>query len=149
MCDPTSDKTTASGGCQCGAVRFTVSGSLRPIVYCHCEQCRRSSGHFVAASASQKDKLKLESEDHLAWYRSSDIARRAFCRVCGSNLFWQSDSADHVSIMAGCLDQPTGLEAAEHIYVHSKADYYEVNDGLPQHPEGQDLSKLYDSDRQK
>ena len=130
------DKSIASGSCQCGAVRFTVNGSLRHVIYCHCEQCRRISGHYTAASATHKDNLQLESEDHLAWYGSSDIARRAFCRVCGSSLFWYSDSEDYMSIMAGCIDQPSGLQAVEHIYVDSKADYYVINDGLPQHSQG-------------
>ena len=130
------DQSTASGSCQCGAVRFTVNGSLRHIIYCHCEQCRRISGHYTAASATHKDNLQIGSEDHLTWYGSSDIARRAFCRVCGSSLFWYSDAEDYVSIMAGCIDQPSGLEAVEHIYVDSKADYYEINDGLPQHSQG-------------
>ena len=37
--------------------------------------------------------------------------------------------------MAGTLDEPAGLEAAEHIYVDNKADYYNLNDNLPQHPQ--------------
>ena len=129
------DKTSASGGCLCGAVRFTVNGSLTSILYCHCEQCRRSCGHYSAGSATNKDNLQLESEDHLAWYRSSDAVRRGFCRVCGSSLFWDSDSENWVAIMAGCIDQPSGLKAVGHIYVGRKADYYEIEDGLPQHAE--------------
>ena len=128
------DKSSASGSCLCGGVRFTVHGSLRDIIYCHCEQCRRTSGHFIAASAANKGDLQLESEEHLAWYRSSDTARRGFCRICGSSLFWDSDSENYVAITAGSLDQPCGLKAAGHIYVDRKADYYEINDGLPQDP---------------
>lgn len=41
-----------------------------------------------------------------------------------------------MSIMAGCIDQPSGLQAVEHIYVDNKADYYVINDGLPQHSQG-------------
>jgi hypothetical protein len=127
-------------------VRFTVNGSLRHIIYCHCEQYRLTSGHYTAATATHIDNLQLESEDHLAWYRSSDIARRAFCRVCGSSLFWYSDSEDYVSIMAGCIDQPCGLEAVGHSYVDSKADYYEINNELAQHSQGEALRQMYNYD---
>ena len=125
--------TNYSGGCLCGAVRYEVTGPLRPVVNCHCEQCRRTSGHYVAASASKIDKLGISGEDNLTWYRSSAKAERGFCRVCGANLFWQPDHRRYVSIMAGTLDQPTGLATACHIYVDSAADYYEISDGLPQH----------------
>mgnify|MGYP001305924859 CR=1 FL=1 len=143
------DKTSASGSCQCGAVRLTVGSSSRHIVYCDCGQCRRSRGHTVDVCATHKGNLQLESEDRLAWYRSSDISRRAFCRVCGSNLFWYSDSADYVSVIAGSLDQPCALEAIEHTYEDSKADRYEINDELPQPSKGEGLARLYDCDWQK
>ena len=32
----------------------------------------------------------------------------------------------------GCIDDPTGLKLADHIYVGEKGDYYEIADGLPQ-----------------
>ena len=122
----------ANGGCLCGAVRYRIMDSLRPVVYCHCAQCRRTSGHFVAATATLKENLELVSGQDLDWYESSEKARRGFCRVCGSSLFWLPVSGDYISIMAGTLDQPAGIKAAEHIYVEAKADYYELKDGLPQ-----------------
>ena len=121
-----------TGGCLCGAVRYRIKDSLRPVVYCHCTQCRSTSGHFVAATAVLKENLELVSEQGLAWYQSSASARRGFCRICGSSLFWFPVSDSYISIMAGTLDQPTGIKAAEHIYVEFKADYYELKDGLPQ-----------------
>ena len=48
---------TIEGGCECGAVRYRVTGTLRKVVYCHCAQCRRTSGHFVAATACATDNL--------------------------------------------------------------------------------------------
>jgi hypothetical protein len=52
----------------CGSVRYEVHGRLRDIITCHCEQCRRSSGHFVAATACSREHFKLLREDGLAWY---------------------------------------------------------------------------------
>jgi hypothetical protein len=92
--------------------------------------CRRQSGHFVAGVAAKKSDVSLTGEEDLSWYRSSSFARRGFCRVCGSVLFWEDDS-DRIGINMGSLDQPTGLTLARHIFVEDKADYYEIDDSLP------------------
>ena len=120
------------GSCLCGAVRYTITGPLRDVVACHCSQCRKTSGHFVAATSAPSAALTLQRDTGLAWYRSSDTAERGFCRVCGGNLFWRlQDSAD-ISVMAGTLDAPTGLHIAKHIFVADKSDYYTLDDGAPQ-----------------
>lgn len=122
----------ARGRCLCGGVRFEVHGPLRPVIYCHCTMCRRSSGHFGAATACAPEHLRLLCAQPLRWYQSSAIARRGFCSACGSQLFWEPAHGGHISIWAGTLDTPTGLKAAEHIFVGDKGDYYEITDGLPQ-----------------
>ena len=120
------------GCCLCGAVRYTVTGSLRPLVYCHCKMCRRTSGHFVAATACHSSNLTIQPSEHLKWYQSSSEAQRGFCGRCGSNLFWKPASGTDVSIWAGTLADPTGLVGAKHIFVADKGDYYTLDDGLPQ-----------------
>jgi hypothetical protein len=64
------------------------------------------------------------------------MARRGFCRDCGSSLFWEPTSGDRVSIAAGTLDSPTGLNAAAHVFVGDSGDYYTVSDGLSQRTDG-------------
>ncbi len=125
--------TEVTGGCLCGAVRYAVAGQMRPVIFCHCEQCRRTSGHHVAATACRPDDIDVADDGGLTWYRSSDEADRGFCRRCGSNLFYRPRHRDWLSIMAGTLDTPTGLDATAHIFVDSKSDYYTISDGLPQH----------------
>jgi len=119
------------GSCLCGAITFDVKGDMRPVVACHCGQCRKTSGHFWAATQVDDAQLHLKSDDTLRWYRSSGTAKRAFCTACGSSLFWKMDGEDKVSIGAGSLET-TGLETAKHIYTSDKGDYYEIADGLPQ-----------------
>ena len=126
---------TTSGHCLCGGVSYTVDGELRPLIFCHCEQCRRSSGHFVAATACRPEQLKIDGEQNIKWFRSSATAERGFCQGCGSNMFWRPEHGEHWSIWAGSMDRPTGLKASKHIYVHMKSDYYEIDDGLPQFAE--------------
>ena len=129
-----SQSTVARGSCLCGGVRFEVHGPLRPIIYCHCTMCRRSSGHFDAATACAPEHLRLLCAQSLRWYQSSAAARRGFCCTCGSQLFWEPIGAGHTSIGAGTLDRPTGLKPSMHIFVAEKGDYYEIADGLPQWP---------------
>ncbi|HLY53510.1 MAG TPA: GFA family protein [Steroidobacteraceae bacterium] len=125
-----------AGGCLCGAVRYQVTGPLRSVVLCHCTQCRRSTGHFMAATAARHCDFRLIEESQLRWYRSSDCARRGFCGRCGSTLFWQGGGRDYISIAAGTLDGATGLVSACHIFVADKGDYYSIDDGLPQSADG-------------
>ena len=127
---------THAGGCLCGAVRYEIAGPLRPVVLCHCTQCRRSTGHFMAATAARHRDFRLRSEAELRWYVSSAGARRGFCGRCGSTLFWQGNGRDYISVAAGTLDGDTGLASACHIHVADKGDYYSIDDGLPQSADG-------------
>ena len=67
----------------------------------------------------------------VTWYASSGAARRGFCGVCGSSLFWDGPGAN-LSIFAGTLDGAPALELAGHIFCADKGCYYEIADGLPQ-----------------
>ncbi|KIT14475.1 GFA family protein [Jannaschia aquimarina] len=102
-----------TGRCLCGAVRFRVSGALRPVIACHCGQCRKATGNHVAATAAPRDGVVIEGQ--VTWYRSSAEALRGFCGTCGANLFWDGPGS-HLSIMAGALDRPTGLSVEGHIF---------------------------------
>jgi len=125
------------GGCLCGGVRYAVRGTLRDVIACHCSQCRRTSGHFVAATGAESDRITLEKDETLVWFASSDRAERGFCGRCGGNLFWRplENARGWTSIMAGTLDPPTRLKLRQHIFVADKSDYYEILDGVPQRAE--------------
>jgi hypothetical protein len=125
-----------TGRCLCSAVKYRVRGPLRQVVACHCGQCQRTSGHFVAATQAYRADLTIEGESAITWYDSSPDVRRGFCAACGSQLFWERSQRDTVSIFAGSLDNPTGLKLVEHIFVADKADYYELTDGLPTRAQG-------------
>ncbi|MGE0499389.1 MAG: GFA family protein [Rhizobiaceae bacterium] len=126
-------KRHKTGGCLCGAVRFATIGPLRGVIYCHCTQCRRQSGHYVAATAAADADITIEGAENITWYAASADARRGFCRTCGSLLFWKAGDRPTTSILAGGFDTPSGLKGQSHIYVAEKGDYYEIADGLPKH----------------
>lgn len=116
-----------NGSCLCGAVTYEVTGPLRSVVACHCIQCRKSSGHHVAATQAPRDNVTIHGI-RLKWYRSSDNAERGFCSACGSNLFWRALDAPTISIMAGSIDGPTGLKLESQLYTEFAGDYYDVPD---------------------
>ncbi|WP_417460479.1 GFA family protein [Kordiimonas sp.] len=125
-------KTTATGGCLCGAVRYEITGPLRDVVNCHCGMCQKLHGSFGAHTKALKKNIKITRSDGLAFYKTSDVAERGYCRDCGSSLFWQPFELDATGILAGSLDDTSGLKTMGHIFVGEKAEFVEITDGLPQ-----------------
>ena len=122
------------GGCACGAIRYAVLGPLRPVIGCHCEQCRRWSGHFVAATSVARERLSIhDPQNYLKTWVSSPGHVRTFCGACGSSLFWENATKPCVSIMAGTLDTPTGLTMSHHIFMDEASDYFPTVDDLPRY----------------
>ncbi|MNG16125.1 Glutathione-dependent formaldehyde-activating enzyme [compost metagenome] len=78
----------------------------------------------------------VQGEEEVAHYHSSPGVTRTFCRQCGSTLQWYSKNAnpDWVAVALGTLDSPLGVIPQKHIYTESKADWYDIADGLPQEP---------------
>lgn len=126
---------SVKGSCECQGVVFELIGELRDVVFCHCSQCRKTSGHYWAATQVSKGNLNLIKATSLSWYDSSDEARRGFCSVCGSSMFYERKGIDKISVSAGSLEIPTSLDRMRHIYVTSKGDYYDISDDLPQFEE--------------
>ena len=124
---------TVKGRCLCGAVRYTVDGPLRDVSACHCSQCRKQSGHHVAATSTAKADLTITGKDKITWFSSSPGYRRGFCGACGSHLFWDNQESEKIGIFAGSLDGAAGLKIFEHIFVADKGDYYDIADDVPRH----------------
>ena len=137
----TDKSSLTTGGCLCGAVRYAVSGPLRDIVNCHCTMCQRLHGNFGPHSKARKVNITITVSRGLAWYATSAVARRGFCRECGSGLFWEPFELDATGIVAGSIDSPTRLKSMGHIFVAEKADFYDITDDLPQY-EGSSKGEL-------
>jgi hypothetical protein len=129
-----SAEVKASGSCNCGGVKYTVTGPMREVIACHCGQCRKQSGHFYAATNVANQDLQIEDSGTLKWYAASEVAHRGFCGECGSALFWKPLDGSHTSILVGTMDGDAGgIKLDRHIFVADKGAYYEIKDGLPQH----------------
>lgn len=113
------------GRCLCGGISYEVRGELRDVINCHCERCRRFTGHHMAAtSAATRDLVIEDPEDLLVWFHPVPEAAYGFCSRCGSSLFWQSHDPSRRSICAGTLEPPTGLRTAAAWWTSQAADYH-------------------------
>ncbi len=118
--------------CLCGAIRFEVVGDLKAPDACHCSQCRKFSGHVFASSDLPRSAVTIAGVENVTWYNSSEKARRGFCSICGSSLFFDPVGKDWIAIAMGAFEKPTGTHLAIHIHVADKGDYYDLADGVPQ-----------------
>jgi hypothetical protein len=139
-------KLPITGRCACGGVRYAVDGRLRDIITCHCEQCRRTSGHFVAATACRRAHFSLLKESTLKWFNAVPGFRRGFCSQCGASLFFEEVGGERISIAAGSLDQPQGLHIAAQLYTSEAGDYYALDPDVPASTHGVHNVQLPDSD---
>ena len=124
-----------TGSCSCGAVTVTVNGDFEHAAQaCHCSQCRKQSGHFLAAVNVRRSALQIDGLEQVAWFRSSAEVERGFCSVCGATLFWKPtmDGYEWTGVAMGLFDGPTDLRIAKHTFVVDKGDYYDIDDGMPQ-----------------
>jgi len=126
---------TIQGRCECAAVAFEVAHIRDTVTFCHCSQCRRTSGHYWAATRADFSDVTFTKDTGLSWYQSSPTSRRGFCKLCGSSLFYQPNGANHIAIAAGCLDLPTQMRAGKHIYTADCGDYYTIPDDAPHIPD--------------
>ena len=128
-----------SGKCLCGSVAFEIPAELRKVVFCHCSQCLKTHGHLSAYTETADSTVKWLEKSSLEWFESSEKARRGFCSKCGASLFYKLNESDQICVAAGCLEQPTELIPACHIYIKDASDYYLINDDLPKFKSDMDL----------
>ena len=126
------DSLTGRGRCLCGSVGYTVSGELRDVVNCHCERCRRFTGHHMAATAAHPDSVVItDDRASLRWYDPVPGVHYGFCSQCGSSLFWKADAhPDRLSICAGTLDPPTHLHTTKAWWLAHRSDYFTLDESI-------------------
>lgn len=124
------------GSCLCGGYRYRIDAPVLQMVNCHCSLCRKAHAAAFATFAVVPASAftVLQGADLVQYFESSPGFHRAFCRVCGSTVPVAREGAEQVFIPAGTLDDSPGVKPSAHIFVHSKADWHDIADDLPQHP---------------
>lgn len=119
-----------TGRCLCGAVAFEAGAAKREVDVCHCTMCRRWSAGPYIGLAYDGD-VSFTGEENIGVYASSDWAERAFCKICGSSLYYHLIGTDHYSFSAGALDDETGLALTQQIFIDEKPAYYDLANETP------------------
>jgi hypothetical protein len=125
-----------SGRCECNAVRYRVADAFRYASNCHCSNCRAGTGSaFKPFAGIEREKLEVTDGGESLFVWGDDAGNHTRCGVCGSLLFSVVRDGDYVHVALGSLvDAPT-LRPTKHIFVASKAPWFEITDDLPQFEE--------------
>jgi hypothetical protein len=125
-----------NGKCECGAVRYRVPDEFLYAANCHCSNCRAGTGSaFKPFAGIQREKLEVTdgADTLLVW--GDDMGNHTRCAVCGSLLYSLVREGAYVHVALGSLVDAPSIRPTEHIFVGSKAPWFEITDDLPQHEE--------------
>ncbi len=129
-------KHALAGRCRCGAVRYEVADAFVYAANCHCSGCRAATGSaFKAFAGIEREQLTItEGWDDIAVFGEEDL-NDTRCGACGSFLFSVVRDGAFVHVSMGSLVDAPSIRPTEHIFVGSKAAWYEITDDLPQFDE--------------
>ena len=125
------------GSCLCGRVRYRFLGPPGTIDHCHCTDCRKSHAAAFATYIEVPARAFefLSGRENLTTHAAPSGTKRSFCRTCGSIVTcWSDADPEGIGVPASTLDTPIDARPEFHTYVRSKASWYDIQDGLPQHP---------------
>ena len=125
-----------NGKCECGAVRYRVADEFRYAANCHCSNSRAATGSaFKPFAGIEREKLEVtDGADRLLIWGDADN-NHTRCGVCGSLLYSVVRDGSYVHVALGSLADTPAVKPTEHIFVGSKAPWFEITDALPQHEE--------------
>ncbi|QEI07883.1 GFA family protein [Pigmentiphaga aceris] len=117
-----------NGHCLCGAVSFSAA-QAKEIGACHCGFCRRwGGGPLLAAHCGPN--VTFNGTDQIAVYASSEWAERAFCKQCGTHLYYKLLATGEYFVPAGAFESDD-FEIATQIYIDKKPAYYALANKTP------------------
>ena len=124
------------GRCECGAVRYQVADAFLYAANCHCSNCRAATGSaFKAFAGIEREKLEItDGQDTLLVFGDED-ENHTRCGACGALLFSVVRDGHYIHVAMGSLVDAPGIRPTEHIFVGSKAPWFEITDDLPQFDE--------------
>lgn len=121
--------TVYTGGCQCGAVRFRIRGTLKDSSICHCRMCQKAFGAYYAPLVSTRGAELDWTRGAPKRFRSSNFVSRGFCAECGTPLTYEAP--DGVAIAAGAFDDPSLVAPTIQFGMESKIDFVDRLHSLP------------------
>jgi hypothetical protein len=135
-----------AGGCQCGAVRYSLTAVPRGASLCHCRMCQKAGGAPFMAFTGVKGENLIFTRGAPAKFSSSEIAERGFCAACGTPLTYQMRGSARISVTIGSLDNPAAFGPAEQLGIEARLPWLSTIAALPQRSTGDWLAsaKIHD-----
>ena len=124
------------GKCECGTASYRVADAFLYAANCHCSRCRAATGSaFKAFAGIEREKLEItDGRDSLLVYGEEEL-NDTRCGACGSFLFSVVRDGRYVHVSMGSLVDAPSIRPTHHIFVGSKAPWFEITDNLPQFEE--------------
>lgn len=107
-----------TGGCACGRIRYTAETEDDGAYLCHCRMCQRATGN-VSIALKTLNRADLVWHTEPDWYASSPIARRPYCRECGTSLGFAYVDSDKIDVTVGSADDPSPFRPKHHFGAES------------------------------
>ena len=136
-----------SGGCQCGAVRYRITGSLGHSGICHCRMCQKAGGNFGMVLLTTPVNQLEWTRGQAAEFSSTPVTVRGFCEKCGTPLYMHEAGDVNYELTVGSLDTPDNAPPVDEVGIESKRAWFNQITSLPGHSTSddrtlQDLAKL-------
>ena len=129
-----SDERTLKGKCYCGAVEYAVPDAFLYAEYCHCSNCRRTTGSaFKPFAGIERAKLAVGRGANELMIFGEPEANNTHCKHCGSLLYSVVRDGAFVHVAMGTLVDDPSIRPTRHIFVGSKAPWFTITDDLPQY----------------
>ncbi|MCC3861218.1 GFA family protein [Pseudemcibacter aquimaris] len=111
------------GSCLCGKVTFTTTASKEHFGACHCAMCRKWSGAPFMEIECGSD-IEFSGTEYVSIFKSSEWAERAFCKNCGSHLYYKLLPTGSHYVSLGLFDGDISPEFSTQVFIDKKPDYY-------------------------
>jgi hypothetical protein len=114
-------------------VRYEVVDAFLYAANCHCSRCRAATGSaFKAFAGIGREELEVIEGSELLLVYGDDDLNDTRCGRCGSLLFSVVREGEYVHVAMGSLVNTPSIRPTEHIFVGSKAPWFDITDDLPQ-----------------
>lgn len=125
-----------TGQCRCRAVTYEVADEFAYAVNCHCSNCRRTTGSaFKPLAGIEIEKIKIIDGAENTMSYGDEAAKYMHCGTCGSLLYAVVKNGTYAHVTMGTLVDTPSIRPTHHVFVGSKAEWFEITDDLPQYDE--------------
>ncbi len=133
-----------TGGCLCGAIRYSVSQPLDKIIACHCTHCQKASGTGASHNAAVPTAAVTFTAGKPKMYSdvaaSGNILKRFFCGDCGSPIYSQREKMPEMMVLkVGTLDRPIDMKIVMNIWTNSARPWMHIDPALEHYPENRPI----------